>query len=196
MMNRLVESQLPTKWGLFTIIAYEGGVEGMPHLALISGKLKKNAEGVLLRVHSECMTGDLFGSARCDCGEQLESAIALIQAQGGVLIYLRQEGRGIGLVNKLKAYNLQEKGLNTADANLHLGFEIDNRDYEIALDILSDLKIKSVNLLTNNPQKIEAFDGSNIQLLSRVPLIMDARKENEAYLKAKEELMGHLLKNL
>ncbi|NNF02554.1 MAG: GTP cyclohydrolase II [Bacteroidia bacterium] len=193
-MKRLVQSELPSKWGSFKLIAYENSVETMPHLALVSGDKVGTEDATLVRVHSECMTGDVFGSHRCDCGEQLEISLQLIREKGGVLIYLRQEGRGIGLVNKLKAYNLQDEGLNTADANVHLGFEIDERDYKIALDILADLNISKIHLLTNNPQKIEAFEGSNIEVVSRIPLIVKPNNDNAEYLSAKRDIMGHLLK--
>ncbi len=152
------------------------------------------SQPVLVRIHSECMTGDLFGSHRCDCGEQLDQSLHLVAGRGGVVIYLRQEGRGIGLINKLKAYNLQDQGLNTADANTHLGFEVDARQYDLALEILSDLGIRQIHLLTNNPDKIEAIEHSDIEIVSRVPLIIPPRTENRAYLETKRALMGHLLK--
>ncbi|MFQ5447496.1 MAG: GTP cyclohydrolase II [Saprospiraceae bacterium] len=193
-MQRQAEAVLPTDWGNFNIIAYAGSPDDpAPHVALVHENFEPSGT-VLVRIHSECMTGDLFGSHRCDCGEQLEKALELAAAEGGVVIYLRQEGRGIGLINKLKAYNLQDQGLNTADANTHLGFEIDARQYDLAVEILNDLGIRSIHLLTNNPLKIEAIEHSSIEIVSRMPLIIEPRKENHFYLKTKSELMGHLLK--
>lgn len=193
-MKRQAEAILPTDWGNFNLVAYAGSSdEQMPHLAMVHEKTDAS-EPVLMRIHSECMTGDLFGSRRCDCGEQLETAMQMVAAQGGLIIYLRQEGRGIGLINKLKAYNLQDKGLNTVDANTHLGFEADERHYEIAVQILQDLEIEAVRLLTNNPDKIEAIEDSPIQIIDRVPLIIQPKQENEGYLKTKQEIMGHLYK--
>lgn len=147
----------------------------------------------MVRIHSECMTGDVFHSRRCDCGEQLAKAIEMAAENGGVVIYLRQEGRGIGLINKLKAYNLQDTGLNTADANTHLGFDVDGRQYDLAVEILNDLGIRRIHLLTNNPLKIEAIEHSDIEIVSRIPLVIEPKKENHSYLKTKRELMGHLL---
>lgn len=164
----------------------------MPHLALVHPEMDPT-KPVYLRIHSECLTGDLFGSHRCDCGEQLDKAMEVAGEQQGVVLYLRQEGRGIGLINKLKAYNLQDKGLNTADANMHLGLEVDARQYNIAVEIMQDLGIKSIHLLTNNPLKIEAIDQSSVKVVSRVPIVIEPKAENEAYLKTKEDLMGHLL---
>jgi 3,4-dihydroxy 2-butanone 4-phosphate synthase/GTP cyclohydrolase II len=192
-MKRQVEAVLPTDWGNFNIIAYATSPDDtMPHVALVHEKFDPK-HPVLIRIHSECMTGDLFGSRRCDCGEQLTRALEMAAAQGGVVIYLRQEGRGIGLINKLKAYNLQDKGLNTADANTHLGFEVDARQYNLAVEIMNDLGIKRIHLLTNNPLKIEAIEHSSIKIVSRVPLVIEPKKENHHYMKTKRELMGHLL---
>ena len=168
--------------------------EMMPHIAMVHENFNSK-EPVYLRIHSECMTGDLFGSKRCDCGEQLDEALYVVAEKGGVVLYLRQEGRGIGLINKLKAYNLQDTGLNTADANVHLGLKIDARQYGIAVDIMKDLGIDSIHLITNNPLKIEAIEDSSIQVISRIPLVTKPMKENRVYLQTKEELMGHLLKN-
>lgn len=183
---------LPTKWGNFNISAYANGdAEQMPHLALISEKFNP-AEPVYVRIHSECVTGDIFASNRCDCGEQLHEALKLCAEKGGVLIYLRQEGRGIGLINKLKAYNLQDEGMNTADANTHLGFDVDSRQYDIAINVLEDLKIKAIHLLTNNPLKLEAIKNSKIKIVSRIPLVIPANKDNQFYLKTKGDVMGHL----
>ena len=163
----------------------------MPHIALVHESADRSAP-VLVRIHSECLTGDLFSSNRCDCGEQLERALDLAAERGGAVIYLRQEGRGIGIINKLKAYNLQDEGYNTADANAHLGLPIDDRKYGLVEEILLDLGINSIHLLTNNPLKIKAMEASKINVVSRVPLIIPAKKENEFYLRTKAELMGHL----
>jgi 3,4-dihydroxy 2-butanone 4-phosphate synthase/GTP cyclohydrolase II len=148
---------------------------------------------VAVRIHSECLTGDVFGSTRCDCGEQLHAALALAAERRGVVIYLRQEGRGIGLINKLKAYNLQDAGLNTAEANTHLGFDVDARQYECAICILQDLGIEAVELITNNPAKVEALRRSPVRVAARIPLVIPPQADNRGYLQAKQELMGHLL---
>ena len=191
-MKRQSEAFIPIDAGDFRVIAYAENAEDlMPHLVLISNKTD-TSETVLVRIHSECMTGDVFHSRRCDCGEQLDAALEMIAKEGGVVIYLRQEGRGIGLINKLKAYNLQDKGLNTIDANTHLGLEVDARQYDIAIQILKDLDIRSINLLTNNPDKIEAIENSSILIVNRVPLVFPAKRENYKYLKTKKEEMGHL----
>lgn len=174
------------------MIAYaDSPNELMPHVALAHVEMNPEVP-VLTRIHSECMTGDLFGSKRCDCGEQLERALHETAKSRGLVIYLRQEGRGIGLINKLKAYQLQDKGLNTLDANLHLGFEADARHYDTALQILEDLQITQIRLLTNNPQKLEAFDNSPVQLVERVPLLIQPQQNNQEYMDAKQQLMGHL----
>ncbi len=192
-MKKQVTSTVPTEYGVFQFHAFaQSDEEDMPYLALVSGDLD-DKENVLVRLHSECLTGDIFHSHRCDCGEQLHRALEEISDKGGVLIYMRQEGRGIGLINKLRAYNLQDEGLNTKDANIHLGFQADERSYEIAVDILEELGIESIRLLTNNPEKIKAFEHSSIDILERVPLIIPPRSENEEYLKTKKQLMGHLL---
>lgn len=193
-MQRQVKAFLPTDWGNFNIIAYASSPDDLtPHVALVHENLDAS-KPVLVRIHSECMTGDVFHSRRCDCGEQLDRALELAAEQGGVVIYLRQEGRGIGLINKLKAYNLQDKGFDTATANTHLGFEVDARQYGLAVEILHDLGIQRIRLLTNNPLKIEALGHSGIEVVSREPLIIEPKKENAAYLRTKRELMGHLLK--
>ncbi len=165
----------------------------MPHLALVHENIDFN-QPVLIRIHSECITGDLFSSKRCDCGEQLLSAMDKISDEHGILIYLRQEGRGIGIINKLKAYQLQDLGLDTVEANLHLGLSIDARDFTIALALLSDIGVKKVRLLTNNPDKIEIFNESAIELVERVPLVIVPQEENRDYLRVKKERMGHILK--
>ncbi|TXB61304.1 GTP cyclohydrolase II [Phaeodactylibacter luteus] len=188
------EAMIPTPWGNFNMVAFaEKESDWMPHLALVHESMDP-AKPVLVRIHSECITGDLFGSKRCDCGEQLAEALSLAAEHGGMVLYLRQEGRGIGIINKLKAYNLQDKGLNTIDANLHLGLEIDARQYDIAIDMLKALGIRQINLLTNNPEKIEAFENAEVEVLSRVPLIIKPKKENFEYLKTKQDEMGHLFK--
>ncbi len=164
----------------------------MPHLALVSERTDFD-KAVPVRVHSECMTGDVFGSLRCDCGEQLEESLRLTGQQGGVVVYLRQEGRGIGLLNKMKAYNLQDEGMNTAEANLHLGYDIDERDYGLAVTILKDLNIRTILLMTNNPEKIKSLSEAGIVVEKRLPLEIKPHRENYAYLRTKQELMGHLL---
>ncbi|NRA49696.1 MAG: GTP cyclohydrolase II [Phaeodactylibacter sp.] len=193
-MKRQAEAMIPTPWGDFNMVAFsESDEDWMPHLALVHKDADPSAP-VLVRLHSECITGDLFGSKRCDCGEQLAEALRLAAERGGVVLYLRQEGRGIGIINKLKAYNLQDKGLNTVDANIHLGLEVDARQYNIAIEMLQELGIEKINLLTNNPEKIHAFDDTDIEVVSRVPLIIEPQKENFGYLKTKQDEMGHLFK--
>lgn len=185
---------IPTEQGDFKMIAYsERPDDPAPHFAVVSDKFDAFSP-VVVRIHSECFTGDLFGSKRCDCGKQLGRALEIISELGGVLIYLRQEGRGIGIINKLKAYNLQDEGLDTVDANTHLGFEADKRTYEIAIEILEDLGIKKVNLLTNNPKKISAFDKSKVEIVERLAIEIPPVNENRKYLQTKKTVMGHLLK--
>ncbi len=192
-MKRQAEALIPTEWGKFSMVAYANHVdEPTPNLALCSDNLQVD-QPVLVRIHSECLTGDIFHSLRCDCGPQLLASMGRIAEEGGVLIYLRQEGRGIGLINKLKAYNLQDKGLNTADANTHLGFEVDARQYQDAIEILLDLKINKIKLLTNNPLKLKAFENSGIEMIERVPLLINPNDENRVYLQTKRDLMGHLM---
>ncbi len=175
------------------MIAYaERSDEPMPQVALVASGIDYHRP-VLVRIHSECMTGDVFGSLKCDCGAQLQAALTQIIEEKGILLYLRQEGRGIGLINKLKAYRLQERGFNTLDANTHLGFEADSRQYQCAIEMLLDLGVHQIRLLTNNPDKVAVFEGSPVQLVERVPLVIPAEKESAAYLQAKKELMGHLL---
>jgi 3,4-dihydroxy 2-butanone 4-phosphate synthase/GTP cyclohydrolase II len=188
----LVQSKLPTKYGIFDVVAYESGFADFPHLALIKGPIS-NSEVIDVRIHSECMTGDVFGSSRCECGEQLEFSMKWVQENRGIVIYLRQEGRGIGLVNKLKAYNLQDEGMNTREANIHLGFHSDSRNYEPAINILNDLGITRIRLLTNNPDKINAFENTGIELLGRVPIEITPSPDNKGYLQTKKDEMGHLL---
>lgn len=192
-IKRQVESFLPTDWGDLRVIAYSGDEEELrPTLALIHGEIKED-QPVLVRIHSECMTGDVFHSQRCECGEQLDAAMQMIVKEGGMVLYLRQEGRGIGLINKLKAYNLQDKGMDTAEANVHLGFEVDYRDYEIAIKILEDLGVKKIKLITNNPDKIEALENSGIELIERVPIQIKPKDRNIGYLQTKKNRLGHFL---
>lgn len=193
-MNRQTETLMPTKWGNFRLLAYADAAEdAMPHLAMVHEDFNPDMP-VLMRIHSECLTGDVFGSRRCDCGQQLSKSLELTAAAGGVVIYLRQEGRGIGLINKLKAYRLQDNGLNTADANTHLGFEVDARSYEAAIAIMLDLGITQIQLLTNNPLKVKALEGSPVRVVHRVPLIIEPHEDNEYYLQTKKDVMGHWLK--
>jgi 3,4-dihydroxy 2-butanone 4-phosphate synthase / GTP cyclohydrolase II len=192
-LKRAVETRLPTDFGEFVLRAYVDGDAALPHLVLVRGELD-TLEAPLVRIHSECMTGDVFSSQRCDCGIQLEASLQAIELEGaGVLVYLRQEGRGIGLLNKLYAYRLQDDGLDTVDANLHLGFGVDQRDYRDAVTILEDLGVGAVRLLTNNPAKVDAFADSSIEVVSRVPLIVPPTDNNRAYLTVKRLRMGHLL---
>lgn len=193
-LKHLVESTLPTKYGTFKIKAYLGEFQESPHLALYTDNINSK-EIVDVRIHSECMTGDVFGSSKCDCGEQLEYSMKWTQQHGGIILYLRQEGRGIGLINKLKAYNLQDQGLNTREANLELGFEADSRKYDIAVQILQNLGVKKIRLLTNNPEKLEAIKYSNIEIVERLSIEIEPGENNLAYLKTKKIEMGHLLQN-
>jgi 3,4-dihydroxy 2-butanone 4-phosphate synthase / GTP cyclohydrolase II len=193
LIERVVETFLPTGFGDFQIVGYRSLMDGKHHVALVKGDVA-GRDNVLVRVHSECMTGDTFHSLRCDCGEQLESSLAMIEAEGqGVLLYLAQEGRGIGLLNKLKAYRLQEGGLDTVDANLELGLPADLRDYGIGAQILVDLGLTTIRLLTNNPKKIHGMQGFGLTVVAQVPIVMTPNPYNEAYLRAKAERMGHIL---
>lgn len=163
-----------------------------PHLALVHESTDLSAP-VLVRMHSECITGDLFGSLRCDCGAQFNAAMDLISQQGGIMLYLRQEGRGIGLISKMEAYRLQDQGLDTVQANMHLGFQPDERDFTLAVTMLQTLQVHAIQLLTNNPEKIAAIENSPIVLAGRVPLVIPAGADNASYLKTKQEMLGHLL---
>jgi GTP cyclohydrolase II len=192
-MKREAEAPIPSRLGKFRMMAYAAThAERMPHLALVAEGFDPS-KPVPVRIHSECMTGDVFGSRRCDCGEQLEQSLRIVAERGGVLIYLRQEGRGIGLINKLKAYNLQDLGLNTAEANTHLGFDVDARQYDCAIFILQDLGISAVELITNNPDKVEALRRSPIAVTGRIPIEIPANDSSRDYLQTKKDLMGHLL---
>jgi len=194
-MELLVKSRLPSKWGEYRISAF--GVEGdmQPHVVLERGVSDALEQGnpIPVRIHSECMTGDVFASRRCDCGEQLQYSLEHFKENGGLLIYLRQEGRGIGLVEKLRAYNLQDEGLNTFEANVARGHGEDERDYAAALEILGHFSVARIRLMTNNPLKEEALVAGGIEVVERIPVTMRRNAENAAYLKAKEEITGHFL---
>ena len=197
LVEQIVEVDMPTAHGDFRLAAYEETLTGETHLALTKGGPFGPDEPVLVRVHSQCVTGDIFGSARCDCGEQLDAAMAHIEREGrGVVLYMKQEGRGIGLVNKLKAYKLQEEGLDTVDANEALGFKPDARDYGIGCQILRDLGVRRLRLMTNNPTKRVGLDGYGLEIVERVPIEVAAGEHNAAYLRTKRDRMGHLLSSL
>jgi len=193
LVKKEIEVHLPTEYGDFRIIAYSNSLDEKEHLALVKGEISEEDQ-VLVRVHSECLTGDIFGSFRCDCGPQLHAALRAIEEAGkGVLVYLRQEGRGIGLIHKLKAYELQDQGYDTVEANHQLGFPADLRDYGIGAQILKDLGVKKMRLLTNNPRKIKGLEGHGLEVVERVPLIIEPTKENLRYLQTKKSKLGHLL---
>jgi 3,4-dihydroxy 2-butanone 4-phosphate synthase/GTP cyclohydrolase II len=193
LVERVVSTRLPTAFGEFQAIGYRSLVDNKHHVAMVKGDVE-SASDVLVRVHSECLTGDVFHSLRCDCGQQLESALAMIEAEGrGVLLYLSQEGRGIGLLNKLRAYKLQEDGLDTVDANLRLGLPADLRDYGIGAQILSDLGLTTIRILTNNPKKIIGMEGYGLSVTDQVPIRVVPNPHNAAYLRAKGERLGHTL---
>src|ERR1700733_8976330 len=193
LVERVVSTKLPTAFGDFVAVGYRSLVDNKHHVALVKGDVEGKVD-VLVRVHSECLTGDVFHSLRCDCGEQLESALNMIEGEGtGVLLYLSQEGRGIGLLNKLKAYKLQEEGLDTVDANLRLGLPADLRDYGIGAQILVDLGLSSIRILTNNPKKISGLEGYGLRVTDQVPIAHASNPHNERYLRTKAERMGHTL---
>ena len=187
------ETKLPTKFGEFRIIVFKNEVDHKEHLMIVKGDVRGKSD-VLMRIHSECLTGDVFGSHRCDCGEQLENALRCIEEQGeGIVIYMRQEGRGIGLTNKIKAYTLQDQGYDTVEANVKLGFPPDMREYSLAAQMLRELDVKSVKLLTNNPEKKEDLERWGITVSKRVPIVIKANSINAKYLSTKKEKMRHML---
>lgn len=193
LVERVTEAEMPTKYGIFKAYGYVNKINGEHHVALVKGDVA-NGEPVLCRVHSECLTGDAFGSLRCDCGEQLAEALRRIEKNGrGVLLYLRQEGRGIGLINKLRAYHLQDGGMDTVEANLALGFPADLREYGTGAEILADLGVKKMILMTNNPMKIKGIDGFGLEIVGREPIEMTCNEKNEYYMYTKYKKMGHIL---
>ncbi|MFC4078144.1 bifunctional 3,4-dihydroxy-2-butanone-4-phosphate synthase/GTP cyclohydrolase II [Salinithrix halophila] len=193
LVERVVDTRLPTEFGEFTAVGYQNEVDGKEHIALVKGDIHPE-KPVMVRVHSECLTGDVFGSHRCDCGPQLHAALSQIEAEGtGILLYMRQEGRGIGLINKLKAYKLQEKGLDTVEANLELGFRPDLREYGIGAQILKDLGVRKMRLLTNNPRKITGLKGYDLEVTEVLPIQMPSVPDNENYLRTKKSKLGHML---
>ncbi|HWO43454.1 MAG TPA: GTP cyclohydrolase II, partial [Candidatus Eisenbacteria bacterium] len=197
LVKRIAEQTFPTiHGGMYQAIVYRNEVDATEHMALVKGNIHE-ADGPLVRLHSECLTGDVFGSERCDCGDQIRQALKLIdQAGNGILIYMHQEGRGIGLTNKIKAYALQDRGLDTVEANLELGFKEDLRDYGIGAQILRDLGVKRLRLLTNNPRKISGIEGYGLKVIERVPLEMPPQASNIRYLRTKQKKLGHLFSNL
>lgn len=193
LIKRGVEAKLPTHYGDFRIIPYLQKSNGKEHVALVKGEWDKD-EAILVRMHSSCITGDIFGSMRCECGDQLRKSMQMIEAEGkGVVVYLDQEGRGIGLINKIKAYKLQEEGLDTVEANVHLGFAPDERDYGVGAQILRDLGVKKMRLLTNNPVKRVGLEGYGLKVIENIPIEIEPNEHNEYYLKVKRDRMGHIL---
>ena len=197
LVRKIVETDLPTGYGPFRIHAFESGIDGQHHVALVMGDLSAGEEPALVRVHSQCLTGDIFASSRCDCGDQLHKALEMIsQAGRGVLLYLRQEGRGIGLVHKLMAYQLQDQGKDTVEANEALGFKADQRDYGVGAQILVELGVKKIRLLTNNPRKFVGLEGYGLEIVGRLPIEIPATDANRRYLKTKKEKLGHILRSV
>ena len=195
LIERVAEARLPTRYGKFTAIAYKSHVDTGEHIALTIGEWTAD-EPVMVRIHSECLTGDVFGSMRCDCGEQIDLALKQISEEGnGVFLYMRQEGRGIGLHNKIKAYSLQDQGLDTVEANETLGFEPDLRHYGVGAQILRDLGVRKLNLLTNNPKKVAGLSGFDLEIVDRIPVEAEVTDENRTYMKTKKARMGHILGN-
>jgi 3,4-dihydroxy 2-butanone 4-phosphate synthase/GTP cyclohydrolase II len=196
-VKRLATVKLPTKYGKeFTAIAYTNDIDNNVHIALVKGEIKPGDE-ILVRVHSQCLTGDVFGSERCDCGEQLQKAMEMVKKEGkGVILYMKQEGRGIGLINKLKAYELQDKGLDTVEANIKLGFKPDLRDYGVGAQILVDLGVRKMRLMTNNPKKIVGLEGYGLKVVERVSIETKPTERNIIYLKTKKKKLGHMLDNV
>lgn len=193
MLKTQAEANVPTEYGNFRMIAFsENESDWMPHMAIIAENTDFT-QPVNVRFHSECITGEVFHSKKCECGQQLDAAMKFMHENGGIIIYLRQEGRNIGIINKLKAYALQEKGFDTVEANLKLGLPADDRDFAAAIEILNMLDVKVINLLTNNPEKMKIVENSNIILNKRIPLQMTSTKESESYLKVKKDYFGHLL---
>lgn len=193
LVEKVVETRLPTKLGTFKAVMYKSVVDSKEHIALVKGKID-GKKPVLVRVHSECLTGDLFHSLRCDCGDQLEASLQMIEREGnGVLLYMRQEGRGIGLLNKLKAYKLQDEGRDTVEANVELGFKPDLRDYGVGAQILRDLGVRKIKLLTNNPKKVVGLHGYGLDIVKRVPIEIPSNPENKNYLSTKRDKLGHLI---
>ena len=196
-VKRIATVTLPTRYGDdFTAIAYANDIDSNVHIALVKGELDPE-KPTLVRVHSECLTGDVFGSQRCDCGDQLHRAMQMIKKEGtGIILYMKQEGRGIGLINKLKAYELQDKGLDTVEANIKLGFKPDLRDYGIGAQILVDLGVRKMRLITNNPKKIVGLEGYGLKVVERVSIEMNPNERNIVYLKTKKKKLGHILDNV
>ena len=195
MLKIQAESNVPTEYGTFRMIAIsENESDWMPHMAIIAENTDFS-KPVNVRFHSECITGEVFHSRKCECGQQLDAAMKYIHENGGIIVYLRQEGRNIGIINKLRAYSLQEKGLDTVEANVKLGLPADDRDFDAAIEILNILGVKEINLLTNNPEKMKVVRKSNIRLIKRIPLQIHSTKESKGYLKVKKDYFGHLLED-
>lgn len=193
MLKIQAEANVPTEHGTFKMMAFsEDSNDWMPHMAIIAANTNFS-EPVNVRFHSECITGEVFHSKKCECGQQLDSAMKYTQENGGIIVYLRQEGRNIGIINKLKAYSLQEKGFDTVQANIQLGLPADDRNFEAAIEILNLLEIKEINLLTNNPEKLKIVEKSNIKLNKRIPLLIESTSDSEGYLQVKKDFFGHLL---